>query len=125
MEYIEAIHEIRSRLSTGGDRYAAAAALHLAIEAWSNFAGGDPAWDQVGLELLDLRGRLYLDEDVAVDAEPPSGDSVQVRTAVSALLQELAAHHDRLARYGHGDLTVRLDHDAGAEQCRQAAAVLT
>ncbi|MBQ1041477.1 hypothetical protein KBX03_03045 [Micromonospora sp. C72] len=125
MEYTEATRQVRARLADAADHTAAAGAVHLAIEAWKSLAGSDLAWDQFGLELLDIRARLYSDyDDVVVDAAAPARDDVETRLAVTALVEQLARYHERLAADDRDDLARRLSHDAGAQQLRRAAAAL-
>lgn len=125
MTYAQAAREITARLAHGVDDTAAAGALQLAIEAWKCLAGTDLAWDRYGLELLDVRARLYSDhDDVVVDAGTPVRDDAETRLAVTALLEQLARHHDRLAADDRDDLARRLSHDAGAQQLRRAVAAL-
>ncbi|MBQ1028942.1 hypothetical protein KBX26_02830 [Micromonospora sp. C97] len=125
MNYAEAAREIAARLARGGDDVVAAGAIQMAIEAWKCLAGTDLAWDRFGLELLDVRARLYSDhDDVLVDADVPVRDDAETRLAVTALLEQLARHHDRLASDDQSDLARRLSHDAGAQQLRRAVAAL-
>ncbi|MEU7673548.1 hypothetical protein AB0C42_01870 [Micromonospora taraxaci] len=125
MTYAEAAREITARLALGVDDTVAAGALQLAIEAWKCLAGTDLAWDRYGLELLDVRARLYSDhDDVVVDAGAPVRDDAETRLAVTALLEQLARYHDRLAADDRDDLARRLSHDAGAQQLRRAVAAL-
>lgn len=125
VKYVDAAREITARLARGGDDAVAAGAIQLAIEAWKCLAGTDLAWDRFGLELLDVRARLYSDhDDVVVDAGAPVRDDAETRLAVTALLEQLARHHDRLAGEDQGDLARRLSHDAGARQLRRAVAAL-
>lgn len=122
MEFAEAANVLTVRLAAGDDSLAAAGAVHLAIEAWKHLGGFDPAWDRFGLEVLDVRSRLY-EDDVVVDAAAPDTDGPEVRAAVRDLIEHLAQHHDRCAVAQDG-LAGRLDHDAAAEQLRRAAAAL-
>ncbi|MEU8073092.1 hypothetical protein AB0B20_25375 [Micromonospora sp. NPDC049151] len=125
MEYIEATRQVGARLADAADQTAAAGAVQLAIEAWKSLAGSDLAWDQFGLELLDIRARLYSDyDDVVVDAAAPTRDDVETRLALTELVEQLARHHERLAADDRDDLARRLSHDAGAQQLRRAAAAL-
>ncbi|MET9300677.1 hypothetical protein ABZX66_15250 [Micromonospora aurantiaca] len=125
MEYIEATRQVGARLADAADHIAAAGAVQLAIEAWKSLAGSDLAWDQFGLELLDIRARLHSDyDDVVVDAAAPARDDVETRLAVTALVEQLARYHERLAADDRDDLARRLTHDAGAQQLRRAAAAL-
>ena len=122
MDYTEAVRAVREQLDAGVNDFAAAGALDLTLQAWRHLAGADQVWDRVGLELLDVQGRLYVDLDVTVEADPPS-DGPQTRTAVVELVEDLARHHERHAAAG-GPLTQRLDHAAAAQQLHRAAAVL-
>jgi len=122
MEYTTATRAVRDNLATGEDDLAAAGALDLALQAWRTLAAEDAAWDRLGLELLDVQGRLYVDQDVTVEADPPR-DGPQTRAAVRELLESLAQHHEALAA-ATSPLAQRLDHDAGARQLRHAAATL-
>ena len=122
MEFPEAATILSARLAAGGDSLAAAGAVHLAIEAWKHLGGVDPAWDRLGLEVLDVRSRLY-EDDVVLDAAAPDADGPEVRAAVRDLIEHLAQHHDRRAVAEDG-LAQRLDHDAAAQQLRRAAAAL-
>ena len=124
MEYTEAAQVVSASLAAGGDDLAAAGAMSLALEAWRHLAGTDRAWDRFALELLDIHSRLYQDQCVAVEAEPPQDDGPQIRAAVTALVEQLARHHERHA-LDDVDLAQRLDHDACAQQLRRAAAALT
>ena len=125
MEYIEATRQVGARLADAADDTAAAAAIELAIEAWKRLAGTDFAWDHFGLELLDIRARLYPDhDDVVVDAAAPVRDDAATRLAVTTLVEQLAQYHERLAADGRDDLARRLHHDAGAQHLRRAAAAL-
>ncbi|WP_157551506.1 hypothetical protein [Micromonospora globosa] len=122
MEFPEAARVLGARLAAGDDSLAAAGAVHLAVEAWKHLGGSDPAWDRFGLEVLDVRSRLYVD-DVEVEAAAPNADGPEVRAAVRDLIGHLARHHDRCAVARDG-LAQRLDHDAAAQQLRRAAAAL-
>jgi hypothetical protein len=122
MDYTEAVRAVREQLDAGVE-LAPAAALHLSLQAWRRLAAADPVWDKVGLELLDVRDRLYADQDVAVEADPPR-DGAQTRAAVAALIEHLARYHETGATSA-GPLAQRLDHDAAAQQLRRAAAALT
>ncbi|MET7879856.1 hypothetical protein ABZS52_23355 [Micromonospora profundi] len=125
MSYPEAAREIAARLAHGVDDTAAAGAVQLAIEAWKSLAGTDLAWDRLGLELLDVRARLYSDhDDIVVAAEAPIRDDAETRLAVTTLLEQLARYHDRMAADDRDDLARRLSHDAGAQQLRRAVAAL-
>lgn len=125
MEYAEAAREISARLAEGVDDTLAAGAIQLAIEAWKSLAGTDLAWDHFGLELLDVRARLYSDHgNIVVNADAPVRDDAETRSAVTTLLEQLARYHDRLAVNDRHDLARRLSHDAGAQQLRRAAAAL-
>ncbi|WP_406083564.1 hypothetical protein OHA01_02115 [Micromonospora zamorensis] len=125
MTYAEAAREITARLARGVDDTVAAGAMQLAIEAWKSLAGTDLAWDRFGLELLDVRARLYSEhDDVVVDAAAPIRDDAETRLAVKTLLEQLARYHDRLAADDRDDLARRLSHDAGAQQLRRAVAAL-
>ncbi|MEU4383209.1 hypothetical protein [Micromonospora echinofusca] len=125
MEYIEATRRVGAGLTEATDDTTAAAAVQLAIEAWKCLAGTDLAWDHCGLELLDIRARLYSEyDDVVVDAAAPVRDDAETRLAVTTLLEQLARYHERLAVDDHDDLARRLSHDAGAQQLRRAAAAL-
>ncbi|WP_030334626.1 hypothetical protein [Micromonospora parva] len=125
MTYAEAAREITARLAQGVDGTVAAGAIQLAIEAWQCLAGTDLAWDRYGLELLDVRARLYSDlDDVVVDAGAPVRDDVETRLAVTTMLEQLARYHDRRAGDDREDLARRLSHDAGAQQLRRAVAAL-
>ncbi|MEK8106549.1 hypothetical protein NKG94_17300 [Micromonospora sp. M12] len=125
MEYAEAAREISARLAEGVDDTLAAGAIQLAIEAWKSLAGTDLAWDHFGLELLDVRARLYSDHgDIVVNADAPVRDDAETRLAVTTLLEQLARYHDRLAADDRDDLARRLSHDAGAQQLRRAAVAL-
>ncbi|XVU24186.1 hypothetical protein ACQPZJ_44310 [Actinoplanes sp. CA-054009] len=122
MDYTEAVRAVREQLDAGVDELAAAGALDLTLQAWRHLADADRVWDQVGLELLDVKGRLYADLDVTVEADPPS-DGQQTRAAVVELVEGLARHHERNAAAG-GPFAQRLDHAAAAQQLHRAAAVL-
>lgn len=122
MEFAEAANVLTVRLAAGDDGLAAAGAVHLAIEAWKHLGGVDPAWERFGLEVLDVRSRLYAD-DVIVEAAAPDADGPEVRAAVRDLIEHLAQYHDRRAVAEDG-LAQRLDHDAAAQQLRRAAAAL-
>jgi hypothetical protein len=122
MEFPEAARVLSARLAAGDDSLAAAGAVHLAIEAWKHLGGVDPAWDRFGLEVLDVRSRLY-EDDVVVDAATPGADGPEVRAAVMDLIEQLARHHCRCAVAGDG-LAQRLGHEAAAQQLRRAAAAL-
>ncbi|WBC08890.1 hypothetical protein [Micromonospora sp. WMMA1947] len=125
MEYIEATRQVGARLADAADHTAAAGAVQLAIEAWKSLAGSDLAWDQFGLELLDIRARLYSEyDDVVVNAAAPVRDDAETRLALTALVEQLARYHERLAVDDRDDLARRLSHDAGAQQLRRAAAAL-
>ena len=125
MEYMEATRALGERLAAGEDDLAAAGAVQLAIEAWKHLAGVDTAWDRFGLALLDIQARLYSEEvDVVVNAAAPSTDDPELRTAVADLVEQLAQHHERLAADEHTALAQRLNHDAGAQHLRRAAAAL-
>jgi hypothetical protein len=123
MEYIEAAAAVSEQLGAGDDEYAPAGAVQLGLTAWQHLAEADRIWDRVGTVLLDVQGRLYLDQAVTVVADPPH-DGPQTRAAVAGLLTALARHHQGLAAAGTGELYLRLDHDAAARQLRDAAAVL-
>lgn len=124
MEFAEATRLLTARLAAGDDGLAAAGAVHLAVEAWKHLAGSDYAWDRFGLEVLDVRSRLYSgDDEVVVGAAVPEADEPQVRAALMDLVEHLAQHHDRCAATQKG-LAQRLDHDAAAHQLRRAAAAL-
>jgi hypothetical protein len=122
MDCTKAARTVGDNLIAGGDEFAAAGAMYLALQAWRHLAGADKAWDRLGLELLDVRGRLYAGQDVVVEAAPPH-DGPGTRAAVVALVEHLARHHEALAA-GSGPLAQRLDHDAGVQQLRRAAAAL-
>ncbi|MEW2386004.1 hypothetical protein AB0873_28480 [Micromonospora sp. NPDC047707] len=125
MKYVEAAKEISARLRGEAGDLAAAAAMHLACEAWKRLAGSDIAWDRFGLELLDLRARLYSDHrEVVVEAEAPVRDDAETRLAVTGMLELLARYHERCAVDERFELARRLSHDAGAQQLRRAAAAL-
>lgn len=125
MKYVDAAREISSRLRAEPDDLAVAGAMQLACEAWKQLAGNDLAWDRLGLELLDVRARLYADhQDVIVDAEAPVRDDAETRLAVTDMLEQLARYHERCAVDERFDLAARLSHDAGAQQLRRAAAAL-
>ncbi|MGC4806137.1 hypothetical protein [Micromonospora sp. DT233] len=125
MEYIEATRRVGAGLTEAADDTAAAAAVQLAIEAWQCLAGTDFAWDRFGLELLDIRARLYSEyDDVVVGAAAPVRDTAETRLAVTTLLEQLACYHERRAVDDHGDLARRRSHDASAQQLRRAAAAL-
>ncbi|MEV4830609.1 hypothetical protein AB0K25_20100 [Micromonospora sp. NPDC049257] len=122
MRFMEAAEVLAARLADGDDDLAAGGALQLMIDAWRYLGGSDPAWDRFGLEVLDVRSRMYPDE-VAVAADVPDADRPQLRTAVRDLVEQLARHHERHA-VDHDDLAHRLSHDATAQQLRRAAAAL-
>lgn len=122
MNYTEAVQAVGDNLANGDDDLAAAAAMHLALQAWRHLAAADATWDGLGLNLLDIQHRLYRDQDVAVEADPPR-DGPGTRAAVAELLQRLARHHEALA-IGNRPLPDRLEHDAAAQQLRRAAAAL-
>ncbi len=125
MDYIEATKEVCAGSADAWDDTTAAGAVQLAIEAWKRLSGTDLAWDQFGLEMLDIRARLYADhDDVVVDAAAPARDDVETRHAVATLVEHLARYHEYLAASGRDDLARRLDHDAAAQQLRRAAAAL-
>ncbi|MEH1017890.1 hypothetical protein V6U90_33135 [Micromonospora sp. CPCC 206060] len=124
MEFADATSALTARLAAGNDDLAAAGAIHLAVEAWKRLSGGDAAWDRFGLELLDVRSRLYSDDDVVVDATVPATDGPHLRHAVMDLVEQLAQHHDRRAVHPDNGLAQRLDHDAAAQQLRRAVAAL-
>lgn len=125
MEYTTAAQTVRENLAAGTDEHASSAALNLALQAWRTLAAGDATWDLLGLELLTVHARLYVEEqEVRVEADPPS-DGPQTRTAVRDLLETLAQHHELMSVAGSGPLSRRLDHDAAAQQLRRAAAELT
>ncbi|MEU8314996.1 hypothetical protein [Micromonospora sp. NPDC049033] len=125
MEYIEATRQVGARLANAADHTAGAGAIQLAIEAWKSLAGSDLAWDQFGLELLDIRARFYSDyDDVVVNAAAPVRDDAETRLALTALVEQLARYHERLAADDRDGLSHRLSHDAGAQQLRRAAAAL-
>ncbi|MEV4824538.1 hypothetical protein [Micromonospora sp. NPDC049274] len=124
MEYAEAAREMMARLADDADDVAAAGVIQLALEAWKRLAGTDLAWDRFGLELLDVRARLYADHDVVVDAEAPVRDDADTRLVVATLMEQLARYHERQATNDRDDLARRLSHDAGAQQLRRAAAAL-
>ncbi|MET8040538.1 hypothetical protein ABZU25_06690 [Micromonospora sp. NPDC005215] len=123
--YAEAAREITARLAQDLDDTVAADAIQLAIEAWKSLAGTDFAWDRFGLELLNVRARLYSDhDDVVVDTGTPVRDDAETRLAVTSLLEQLARYHDRRAADDRDDLSRRLNHGAGARQLRRAVAAL-
>ncbi|GAA1654319.1 hypothetical protein [Actinoplanes couchii] len=122
MEYIEAAETVSDHLGAGGDELAPPGAVHLILTAWEQLAPADRVWDRVSSVLLDVRGRLYGDQEVTVVAEPPQ-DGPGTRAAVMGLLAALARHHQDLAA-GEGPLASLLDHDAAAQQLRAVAAVL-
>ena len=122
VEYTDAVRTVITSLAAGGDDFAAAGAISLALRAWRQLGGTDPVWDQVGLDLLEVRDRLYPDQDVTVAAADPAADP-QTRAAVAELLEQLALHHQQLAG-GDAPLAERLAHDAGVQQLRDAAAAL-
>ncbi|WP_433132829.1 hypothetical protein ACQPWW_14195 [Micromonospora sp. CA-240977] len=125
MTYPEAARETTARLAQDLDDTVAADAIQLAIEAWKSLAGTDFAWDRFGLELLNVRARLYSDhDDVVVDTGPPVRDDAETRLAVTSLLEQLARYHDRRAADDRDDPHRRLSHDAGAQQLRRAVAAL-
>ena len=121
MEYTSALAAIRDHLAAGDGEFAPAGAIHLILRAWEQLAAGDAVWDRLGLEILDVQRRLYRGQDVAVDVEPAQ-DGPQTRAAVCEVLEQLARHHEQAA--GSGELASRLSHDAAAQQCRRAAALL-
>ncbi|MFC4066713.1 hypothetical protein [Actinoplanes subglobosus] len=123
MEYIEAAAAVSDHLGAGDDELAPAGAVHLGLTAWQHLVGEDRIWDRVGTVLLEVQGRLYLDQAVTIEAQPPRDDP-QTRAAVAGLLTALARHHQERATAGAGELHLRLDHDAAAQQLRAAAAVL-
>ncbi|MEV4210172.1 hypothetical protein [Micromonospora sp. NPDC049662] len=124
-DYNDAARQVADLLAHDADGIAAAGAVQLAIEAWKSLAGTDLAWDRFGLELLDIRARLYSDhDDVVVDAESPTHDDAETRRVVAVLLEQLARHHDRLAADHHDDLASRDLHTAAAQQLRRAVATL-
>ena len=122
MDYTDAVRTVTTNLAAGGDEFAAAAAISLALQAWKQLGGTDSVWDRIGLDLLEVRGQLYPDQDVRVAAADPTADPA-TRAAVAALLEQLAGHHQQLAA-GDGPLAERLAHDAGVQQLREAAAAL-
>jgi hypothetical protein len=122
IEYSEAVRAVAAGLADGGDEYAAAGSIWLALQAWKHLGAADPIWDRVGPDLLEVRDRLYADQDVRIDVEPPT-DSRAARALVAALLDRLADHHLALAATA-GPLPNRLAHDAGAEQLRDIATAL-
>ncbi|WBC05305.1 hypothetical protein [Micromonospora sp. WMMA1976] len=125
MDYIEATKVVCADSADAWDDTTAAGAVQLAIEAWKGLSGTDLAWDRFGLEMLDIRARLYADhDDVVVDAAAPTRDDVETRHAVATLVEHLARYHERLAARDDDDLARRLDHDAAAQQLRRAAAAL-
>jgi len=124
MDYTQAARAVAASLAAGDDEMAAPGALHLAIQAWRHLADGDAAWDRFGLELLDLRTRLYPDDDVAVEVDAPPHDGPELRAVLSELVEELARYHQRLAANSDLALVQRLEHDAAAHQLRRAVAVL-
>ncbi|MFF0097716.1 hypothetical protein ACFYO8_00150 [Micromonospora sp. NPDC005257] len=125
MDYIEATREVCAGLADALDDTTAVGAVHLAIEAWKRLSGTDLAWDRFGLEMLDIRARLYADHDeVVVDAAAPARDDAETRRAVATLVERLARYHERLATCDGDDLARRLAHDAAAQQLRRAAAAL-
>ncbi|MFI7511582.1 hypothetical protein ACIBSS_32715 [Micromonospora aurantiaca] len=122
MKFVEAAEALAARLADGNDDLAAGGAVQLMIEAWQYLGGFDPAWDRFGLEVLDVRSRMYSDE-IVVDADAPEVDHPQLRLAVIDLVEQLARHHERHA-VNQDHLARRLHHDATAQQLRRAAAVL-
>lgn len=122
MEYTEAVSTVTAHLAAGGDEYAPAAAIYLALQACRHLGDTDPVWDRLGLDVLAVHSELYADQSVMVETTAPA-DSPATRAAVAALLEQLAQHHQRLAA-GEGPHAVRLAHDAGAEQLRSTAAAL-
>ncbi len=124
MDYLHVARAVAASLAAGDDEMAAPGALHLAIQAWRYLADGDAAWDRFGLELLDLRTRLYPDEDVAVEADAPPDDGPVLRAVLSELFEELARYHQRIAANSNLALAQRLEYDAAAQQLRRAVAAL-
>jgi len=124
MDYTQAARAVAASLAAGDDEMAAPGALNLAIQAWHQLAETDTAWDRFGLELLDLRTRLYPGDDISVEADAPPGDGPELRAVLGELVEELARHHQRLAANGDLALAQRLEQDAAAHQLRRAVAVL-
>ena len=124
MDYTQAARAVYASLAAGDDEMAAPGALHLAIQAWRHNAEADTAWDRFGIELLDVRTRLYPSDDIAVEADAPAGDGPELRAVLSELVEELARYHQRLAANSNLALAQRLEHDAVAQQLRRAVAVL-
>lgn len=125
MEFVEATSTLTARLAAGNDDLAAAGAICLAVEAWKHLAGEDTAWDRFGLEILDVRSRLYTHyDDVVVDTTLPTTSSAHIRDAVRELVAQLARYHDHRALDADIALSERLDHNAVAQQLRRAVAAL-
>ncbi|NMO51446.1 hypothetical protein HH310_09610 [Actinoplanes sp. TBRC 11911] len=122
MEYSAAVWAVTASLAGGEDDDAAPGGIWLALQAWKHLGGSDPVWDRIGPDLLEVRDRLYPDQDVQVQAGSPS-DNREARTAVAALLEQLAVYH--LSRSAaDSPLLMRMAHDASVEQLRDAAAAL-
>lgn len=124
MNYTDAARMAREELTFDDGDELAAAALQLALQAWRAAAGADPVWDRFGLELLDVRDRLYPTPPVVAVAEPPPGDGPHTRTTVTELVEALADRHRRVAGDDQRPLAQRLKHDSVAVQLRDAAATL-
>ncbi len=124
MDFIPAAEAVTALLATRADDAAPDAALYLTIMAWAALAEADPAWDRFGLELLDIRTRLYPDSGIVVDARPPAHDEPRLRQSLTGLVAALADHHDTLAADERLGLALRLEHDAAAHQLHYAVGVL-
>ncbi|MFD6563016.1 hypothetical protein [Micromonospora profundi] len=125
MNFVEAASALNARLAAGDDNLAAAGAVFLAVEAWKKLSGRAVAWERFGLAILDVRSRLYSeDDDVVVDATAPEADGPLVRAALIDLVEQLARYHSRRAVHSGDGLAQRLEHDAVAQQLRRAAIAL-
>ena len=124
MDYTEAARSASRELGSDDGDELAQAALQLALQAWRSLSGDDPAWDRFGLELLDVRDRLYPTTTVTTVTAPLYCDGLEIRQMVAELVETLAARHRRVAGDEDRPLAERLDHDGAAVQLRRAAATL-
>jgi hypothetical protein len=124
MTFLDAVTHMTADLTDDSRAGAAPAAARLVIEAWPVLAEDVPAWDVVGLVVLDVAERLFPGGSVVVHTDPPGNNRPAESAAVRDLVTALAAWCSRRASARALPLSDRLTHDAAAVQLRRAVAAL-
>ena len=124
MTFLDAVTHTIADLTDDSREDAGPVAVRLVIAAWPVLAEDAPAWDVVGLVVLDIADRLFPEATGAVDAIKPGIGRAVEHAAVRELVIALAAWCGRRASADVLPLSVRLSHDAAAGQLRRAMAAL-